>query len=247
MKLWIGLPAYNEEIAIERLLAKFYQRYPSRSFSYEIVLYSDGSTDRTVEVANGWTDRLNLTIINEPVNKGLGEGLRRLIAHTLAEASDEDVFALMDCDDTHDPAQLDDLVKRIGDGYSVVIASRYRRNAVTCGVPLHRLLLSYGAALLFKAIHPIRGVFDYTCGYRAYKVPVLKSGVSRYGNKLISNQGFACMVELLLKLHQPGVSFKEIPLKLRYDLKPTESKMDVGSNTFHTLFLLARWRILGIN
>jgi dolichol-phosphate mannosyltransferase len=96
-------------------------------------------------------------------------------------------------------------------------------------------------------IHPVRGVRDYTCGYRAYRIGVLKKAVARYGDKLVAERGFACMVELLLKLNALGVRFAEIPMQLRYDQKPTATKMDVGNNVRRLLSLLVRWRLQGFD
>ena len=67
----------------------------------------------------------------------------------------------------------------------------------------------------------------------------------RYGDRLIAESGFACMVELLLKLNSLGARFAEIALQLRYDQKPTATKMDVGSNVRRLLSLLVRWRLRG--
>jgi len=50
------------------------------------------------------------------------------------------------------------------------------------------------------------------------------------------------MVELLLKLSTLKPRVEEIPLLLRYDLKPTDSKMNVISNITGLLKLLIRWR-----
>ena len=47
---------------------------------------------------------------------------------------------------------------------------------------------------------------------------------------LVEETGFACMAEALLKLNAAGARFAEVALHLRYDLKPTESKMAVSSN-----------------
>jgi dolichol-phosphate mannosyltransferase len=129
----------------------------------------------------------------------------------------------------------------------VAIGSRYVRGATVRGVPAFRRLTALGAAGLFKSVHPVRGVWDYTCGYRAYRVEVLKRAAAKYGDALIAERGFACMVELLLKLNAHGVRFAEIPLQLRYDLKPTATKMGVGSNMRRLLLLLARWRWRGFN
>jgi dolichol-phosphate mannosyltransferase len=151
----------------------------------------------------------------------------------------------MDCDDTHDPAQIVEMTKLIEGGVELVIASRFTRGAITIGIPFYRRLASLGAMCLLKAIHPISGVWDYTCGYRAYRSSLLKKATQRFGNDIVSERGFACMVELLVKLKTFSPKVAEIPLKLRYDLKPTESKMDVGGYIKQLLWLIVEWRFKG--
>jgi dolichol-phosphate mannosyltransferase len=246
-RVLIGLPAYNEEIALPRLLARIAPLAKSSAEPITVVLYNDGSTDATVRIAREWQSRLPLVILDGVVNKGLGAGLRALVEYAVAQADDDDVLVVMDCDDTHDPAQIDDMLGKLAAGADVAIGSRYVRGATVRGVPAFRRLTALGAAGLFKSVHPVRGVWDYTCGYRAYRVAVLKRAAAKYGDALIAERGFACMVELLLKLNALGVRFAEIPLRLRYDLKPTATKMGVGSNMRRLLLLLVRWRWRGFN
>jgi dolichol-phosphate mannosyltransferase len=127
----------------------------------------------------------------------------------------------------------------------VVIGSRFVRGASVRGVPPLRRITALGSAVLFKLIHPVRGVWDYTCGYRCYRISALKRISASYRDRLIEETGFACMVELLLKLNALGLGFREVPLRLHYDLKPTPSKMDVASNAKRLLKMLVRWRIHG--
>jgi dolichol-phosphate mannosyltransferase len=246
-RVLIGLPAYNEEIALPRLLARIAPLAKSSAEPTTVVLYNDGSTDATVRIAREWQSRLSLVILDGVVNKGLGAGLRALVEYAVAQADDDDVLVVMDCDDTHDPAQIGDMLGKLAAGADVAIGSRYVRGATVRGVPAFRRLTALGAAGLFKSVHPVRGVWDYTCGYRAYRVAALKQAAAKYGDALIAERGFACMVELLLKLNALGVRFAEIPLRLRYDLKPTATKMGVGSNMRRLLLLLVRWRWRGFN
>jgi dolichol-phosphate mannosyltransferase len=245
--VWVGLPAYNEEASIAGLFARFHALYPDRSSACRIVLYNDGCRDGTVAAARAWSDRLNVEIIGRDENRGLGEGLRSLIGHAVRHGRPGDCLIIMDCDDTHHPAQFPALLAALDEGRDVVIASRYRRGAVVAGVAAHRRLLSLGAALLFKALHPCRGVLDYTCGYRAYRVELLARATARYGENLVRERGFACMVEVLLKLDRLGARFGEVPLVLRYDLKQGASKMDVGGNTLRLLRKLVSWRLRGLD
>ena len=243
-KIWVGLPAYNEEATIPALFPRF---IPVLSGSdYRIVVYNDGCRDNTVSRVLEWRDRLNVEVIGKSVNMGLGEGVRCLVAHAATHGSENDVLILMDCDDTHHPDQFPAMLSAIAAGHDIVIASRYRRGSRVAGVAPHRQLLSLGAATLFKLLHNCRGVRDYTCGFRAYRVGVLQRARRHYGERLIEERGFACMVELLLKLNRIGARMCEIPIELRYDLKRSPSKMDVGGNTTRLLRKLVAWRVHGL-
>ena len=245
-KLWIGLPAYNEEATIPALFPRFKETLADAGANYRSVLYNDGCTDRTVERALEWKNQLNVEVIGKPVNKGLGEGLRCLVAHATEHGAADDVLFIMDCDDTHHPRQFAGMLAALDRGFDVVIASRYRRGARIAGVAPHRQVLSLGAATLFKLLHWCSGVRDYTCGFRAYRVALLQRARSHYGERLIEERGFACMVELLLKLNRLGAKMCEVPLDLRYDLKQSASKMDVGGNTTRLLKKLVAWRVRGL-
>jgi dolichol-phosphate mannosyltransferase len=132
-------------------------------------------------------------------------------------------------------------------GADVVIASRFQSGATVRGVPPLRQLTALGAVVLFKLIHPVRGVWDYTCGYRAYRIGLLQDAAKRFRSGLVEETGFACMVEVLLKLNASGARCAEVGLHLRYDLKPTASKMAVSSNMRRLLELLVRWRWRGFD
>ncbi len=246
-RIWIGLPAFNEEDSISALFPRFKELYPDRSANYRIVLYNDGCTDRTVERALEWAKELNVDVIGRPENHGLGQGLRSLVGHAVKHGGPDDVLIIMDCDDTHHPKQFPAMLAALERGCDVVIASRYRRGAKVAGVAAHRRLLSLGAATLFKLLHNCKGVRDYTCGYRAYRVGLLQRAKQHYGERLIEEAGFACMVELLLKLNRMGARMCEVPLELRYDLKSGISKMDVGGNTTRLLKKLLAWRMHGLD
>lgn len=243
---WIGLPAYNEEAAIAALFEQFHAVFPDPALPYRIVLYDDGSTDGTAAAARAWQRRLNVEIIGRAENLGLGQGLRTLVSHVVRHGGRDDVLFVMDCDNTHRPQQIPGMAAQLEDACDVVIASRFRRGARVMGVPVYRRLLSLAAAALFKVLHPCPGVLDYTSGFRGYRVELLRRALARYGERLVSERGFACMVELLLKLNRLGARCREVPLDLRYDLKKGASKMDVPGTTARLLGKLLGWRLHGL-
>jgi dolichol-phosphate mannosyltransferase len=137
------------------------------------------------------------------------------------------------------------MVRMISEGYDVVIASRYREGSRTIGVPVLRRALSRGASWLFRAVFPIQGVRDYTCGYRAYRAGVVRSAIARYGEEFLDQDGFQCMVDILLKLRPMHLVFGEVPFILRYDYKEGGSKMNVSKTVRDTLGLMWKRRTRG--
>src|SRR5258708_24971925 len=104
-RVFIGLPAYNEEVALPRLLQRIERLAVSSGEKVTTVLYNDGCTDATVPIAQGWQERLPLVILGCVRNKGLGAGLRAPVAYAVATGHDDDVLVVMDCADTHDPGR----------------------------------------------------------------------------------------------------------------------------------------------
>ena len=154
-----------------------------------------------------------------------------------------DIIVTMDADDTHSPFQIGSMLDLIEQGNDVVIASRYQDGSTTTGVPPHRLAMTWFARMLFKVILPIQGVRDYTCGYRAYRVEALEEAMHHHQDKFFTETGFSCMVDIILKMRGFGFKFAEIPIELRYDQKPGESKMKVLRTAKETLSLIARRRL----
>jgi dolichol-phosphate mannosyltransferase len=133
----------------------------------------------------------------------------------------------------------------IEDGYDVATASRFQTGSRTCGVPPLRHLMAFGARMMFKTIMPIEGVRDYTCGYRAYKLTALRQAMDFYGDQFVSEAGFSCMADVLLKMRRFGFVFGEVPMLLRYDQKLGGSKMKVAHTMWLSLKLLVKRRFGG--
>jgi len=247
MNIYIGLPAYNEEASIKPLFSRISQLKETVSNKIVIIIYDDGCTDNTKNEVFLWKNSLEIIYLDGVINKGLGAGMNALLTDFEQRAGNDDVLVIMDCDDTQNPAQIPQMIEVLQEHpkTDVVIASRYRAGSTISGVPPHRVLLSICAAVLYKMIHPIFHVRDYTCGYRAYRYSIISMIFSKFGTPLLKENGFACMVELLLKLARADGKFREVPLTLAYDNKMSASKMDVSGNAFRLLKKLIAWRLEG--
>jgi dolichol-phosphate mannosyltransferase len=241
----IVLPAYNEAENIGPLLLSIRTSMKNAGLpDYKVLVVNDGSTDNTLDVLRGLKSELPLDIMENEQNMGLAETLKRGLVEAANRATEEDIIVTMDADNSHTPALIRRMVFAVQEGNDVVIASRFRYGAKVMGVPRHREMLSLGAAFLFRAVFPIEGVRDFTCGYRAYRASLLKRAFAELGpSVLISERGFSCMVDILLKIREYKPIITEVPLVLRYDLKQGQSKMKVLRTVGDTLKLLARRRL----
>lgn len=234
------LPAYNEQDALPPLLADIAAVRASTLPRLSVIVVDDGSQDETARVVRDCGAEW-VTLVSHPRNRGLAQAMRSGLAAALADAPDDGLIASMDADNSHQPVELALMLSKLSTGLDVVIASRFHPGAKMTGIPPHRRLFSRGVSMLFQIFAPIPGVRDYSCGYRLYRASTLRRAVQVWGDQLITEQGFACMTEILLKLSLlPGVGFGETPMALRYDRKPGPTKMNIWRNTQDMLALLCR-------
>lgn len=246
-KVYLGLPAYNEKASIQPLFEKIASLKQSLRPDLEILFYDDGCNDGTREAVAAHGHSLPVTYLDGIVNKGLGTGVNTILAHFGQHSSQNEVLVIMDCDDTHDPAQIPQMITALETAQAdMVIASRYRKGGFIRGVPFHRIIMSVGAAVLYKIVHPMRHVRDYTCGYRLYTHDIVNKALKANTTPLLKERGFSCMVELLLRLKGVRAKAVEIPMLLSYDNKRSASKMDVSGNAFRLLKKLLEWRLRGL-
>jgi dolichol-phosphate mannosyltransferase len=244
VRVWIVLPAYNEAANLPALLAHL-DALAAETYKLElhVLVVDDGSTDGTAAAASRAAGALPVEVIRNETNRGLAETFLRGMTKAAALAAPGDVVVCMDADNSHVPGQILRMIRGIHEGRDVVIASRYQPGAVVRGVPWSRRVLSRGMSVLFRIVCPIEGVRDYSCGYRAYRAEFLQGVLALLGERPLAEDGFACMVEMLLHLARNGAIFGEIPLVLRYDRKVGASKMEVGRTVARTLVVLARARL----
>lgn len=219
------IAAFREELSIVPLLQRVSASMSSSGLPFRVVVVDDGSGDETAARASEMGAFVDVVVLSNERNRGLGFSLARGMGFALDESVPGDIIVTMDADLTQDPSHVPAMIERHADGADIVIASRFRRGSRVVGVPLGRRMLTAGARIVMELLMPVAGVRDYSCGFRLYSVEVLERGLARHG-KLITEHGFAGGVELLGKLRRDAV-VAEVPLVLRYDRKRKASAMDV--------------------
>lgn len=236
------LPIYDEQEALEGLVQSIRCVMEAHEQPYCIVAVNDGSCDGTAQILDNLSCHHPLEVVTHQMNRGLGETIRDGFERAAELCSPEDIIIRMDGDATHAPHYIPQLVARIEEGYDLVVASRFRRGGGQKGVSLYRALVSRGANLVLKVFFPIRGVREYTCGFRAYRASLIQDAIRVFGNYFIDLKGlgFTCTAEKLIKLRLLTRSISEIPFVLRYDWKQGPSKMLSGVTTLGYLILILK-------
>jgi hypothetical protein len=123
MKLLIAIPALNEEGSISEVIERCFEArreiiQTSAVTEVEITVVSDGSTDRTVELASSYQPRIKLIVFKE--NRGYGAAIK-----AAWKQSDADLLSFLDADGTCDPRFFAPLCRMLVDERAcVVLGSR---------------------------------------------------------------------------------------------------------------------------
>lgn len=241
--IWIFIPAYNEELAIEQLLKMADQALEGRD--YRMLVVDDGSRDATSKLLKKAKSNYPMEVLTHPTNRGLGETERDGFEYIAWNASPEDVLVRVEGDGTHGSQYIVDLIEKLGEGYDVVNTSRFQEGGNQLGVNFYRRTISRCANLFMKVLFGIEGMKDYSCGFRAYRVRMLRDAFQLLGSEFLQLRGvgFTSTLEIIVKLNLIGCRFAEVPFVLRYDKKQGPSKM-VGSITtlgYLTMAVMHHW------
>jgi dolichol-phosphate mannosyltransferase len=235
--IYILLPAYNEERALQKLIPDIARQLKLARLPYTLCLSDDGSTDQTASLVQTFALDLPLQYLRHDINRGYGAALRTGIVWAIRNAQPEDVLVMMDSDNTHSPAYIPLLVRKLEEGFEVVTASYVLAGGKAVGVPVNRRILSWGINTLLKAKCRV-GVGTYTNGFRAYRIKALQDAFLAYKDKLIQASNFAGGTELFLKVVKTGARAGEIPFILHYENRGV-SKINIPKTVAAYLKLLA--------
>ncbi len=129
-KLSIVIPAYNEQEAIRSIIERTLAAAPriiqkAGVESVEVIVVSDGSKDRTAEIAKEFADRGLIHLISYPKNRGYGAAII-----TGFEASSGDLVSFLDADGTCDPLLFIEFLRKMNEtNADIVIGGRLHANS----------------------------------------------------------------------------------------------------------------------
>lgn len=239
----ILLPAYNEAVCIGTLLSKIKIVMETHNLGYRVLVVNDGSRDGTLAAIQEHAEQMPVDVLEHRLNRGLWETVRDGFEWAVGHCKPDDVIVRMDADDTHDPKYIPAMVAQINSGFDVVIASRFQPGGGAEGLDAYRTFVSRCANLVMKLFFPIKGIREYSCGFRAYRAEIVQDAIRIFGNSFIDLKGvgFTCTLEKLIKFRMMGARFAEVPFVLRYDQKLSDSKMLSSITTLGYLVLILKY------
>lgn len=173
--LSIIIPVYNEEGSIKPLLSKISDNIEKllnqkTITDYEIILISDGSTDKSEEIIKQARAQNNhIKLITFRANFGKSRALE-----TGFKFANGDIIITMDADLQDDPKEIGRFIAKIDEGYDLV--SGWKENRLD---PLEKRIPSKLFNWVTSKFSGIK-IHDFNCGFKAYKKEVAKS-ISVYG------------------------------------------------------------------
>jgi glycosyltransferase involved in cell wall biosynthesis len=239
--LYIGIPVYNEAPTIGIVLWQIRKVFQEFAREYQIVVYNDASTDATLDILTPYAAVLPLTVLRGDVRVGYG-GALEAICRAVAErgrSARRDALITMQGDFTDAPTDIPEVVKRFEGGADLVVVER--PTAEPAGVPTAVRRLRRVAPWVLRPFVRVPGIVDPFGSFRLYRLSVLRDTLKRIddGAKLLSGNGWAANVELLLRTTAVARRVETIQLAPRYDLRPRPTRVQPLSDAV-TLYRFGR-------
>lgn len=193
MKLSVVIPAKNESIGLDILLAELNEVIVGAELDGEIIVVNDGSTDETSAVCA----KHGATEVFHPYSKGNGAAVK-----SGARAARGEVIVFLDGDGQHKAADVPRLLEKLGEGYDMVVGARGSSSQADS-------FRAIGNAIYNKLSSMLTGhkILDLTSGFRA----VRRSKFLQF-LYLLPN-GFSYPTTCTMAFFRAGYSVAYLPIK----------------------------------
>jgi glycosyltransferase involved in cell wall biosynthesis len=231
IELSIVMPCLNEAETLETCIQKAQWYVTQHDISGEIIVADNGSTDGSQEIAM----RMGVRLVHVQ-EKGYGSALQGAItaAHSL-------YIIMGDADDSYDFTNLTPFVKKLREGYDLVMGNRFKGGIKPGAMPsLHRYLgnpvLTWIGRLFFSS-----PCGDFHCGLRGFS----KAAIADLN---LRTTGMEFASEMVVKASLHSLRITEVPTTLFPDGRSRQPHLRSWRDGWrHLRFLLLyspRWLFL---
>lgn len=223
VELTVLMPCLNESESIAFCIGEAKEYIKRTGIQAEILIADNGSTDNSREIAAHCGARV-VTVSQKGYGNALIGGIR---------ASNGRYIIMGDCDGSYDFSDLDPLLQKLREGYSLVVGNRYLGGIGKGAMPFwHRYagvpVLSWLGRWRYKV-----KIGDFHCGLRGFdREKALSLGLSCSGMEFAT--------EVIGRFAEEGEPVCEVPAVLRCDRRSGPSHLRTCRDGWrHLRFILS--------
>jgi dolichol-phosphate mannosyltransferase len=223
MKATVCLPTYNERENVERMVRALH------ALGVHVLVVDDNSPDGTGEIADRLAAELDgVSVLHRERKEGLGPAYLAGFRRALADGAD--LILEMDCDFSHDPADVPRLIAA-AEKVDMALGSRYVEGGGTTNWGLLRRFISRGGSLYAQVLLGLH-VRDLTGGFKCYRRRVLEA----LPLDEIHSKGYAFQIETTYRAVRKGFSVEEVPITF-------VDRVEGGSKMSKSIVVEAVWKV----
>jgi dolichol-phosphate mannosyltransferase len=220
----VCLPTYNERENLEKMVRAL------EPHGVRVLVVDDNSPDGTGEIADRLAAELDfVSVLHRPQKEGLGPAYLAGFRQALADGA---AYVLeLDCDFSHDPADVPRLLAACEAGADLALGSRYVPGGGTENWGLTRRIVSWGGSFYARVLLGVR-IRDLTGGFKCFRRAVLET----LDLDAIHSKGYAFQIETTYRVLRKGFRVVEVPIRF-VDRTEGHSKMS------RAIVLEAVWKV----
>jgi dolichyl-phosphate beta-glucosyltransferase len=203
LTLSVIIPAFNEEHRLPAYLDEIMAYLGQKTFSYEIIIVDDGSSDGTSAFVERFaTENPEVVLVRLLQNKGKGHAVKT----GMLKASGE-IRLFADADGATPISEFERLRQAIEQGADVAVASRalHDRSRIV-QTKLHRKLIGTAFNFIVRTL-TVKGINDTQCGFKLF---TREAAEKVFPLQSIHDFGFD--VEILYLCQKKGFRIREVPV-----------------------------------
>lgn len=220
----VAIPAFNEAATIGSVVVA------AQDFCDEVVVFDDGSTDATADLARS----AGADVLEASENGGKGAAVRELFEY--AEVNGLEYLVMLDADWQHDPTEIPDLLAPLENGEAdLVVGSRYLEGD-RGDTPTYRRVGQKTLDLMTNLGNEVK-VTDSQSGFRAFNRRAIET-------LDIADNGFGVESEMLRTAADEGLRISEVPIDVNYEVPDPSTSNSVvhGIKVVDTVLRVVRDR-----